>query len=48
MYVERISAKLIFSKYAGLDWDDCHEIEAALVVDKDDINEEKDIKAKAR
>ncbi len=47
MYVEGIGAKLIFDRCAGLNWGDRCEIEAALVADKDDLNEEEDTKAKA-
>lgn len=48
MYVKRISVKLIFGKYASLDWGNCFKIKAALVANKDDLNKEKDIRANIR
>lgn len=42
MYIKEIGIKLIFSRYASLDWDDCCKIEVALVADGDDISEKKD------
>lgn len=48
MYIEGIDVKLIFGWYADPDWSDYCEIEAALVANKNDLNKEKNIRAKAR
>lgn len=48
MYIKRIGTKTIFGRYADLDWGNCCKIEIALVADKDNLNEEEDIKVKAR
>lgn len=48
MYFERISAKLIFGWYIGLDLGDCYELKIALTTFKDDQNEEKNEKTKAK
>lgn len=48
MYIKKIDIKQIFDKFASLNWGNYHEIKVALVIDKNDSNEKKNIKIKAK
>lgn len=48
LYFEEIDTKLIFGKYVSLDQSDCYEVKIILAIYKDNLNEEKDEKAKAK